>query len=150
MVPPDYCSSPAYSTCLTTTTSLRRWTSVSPIFRMRRATTTTSSGRRGSSLPGPSCTESPSPTLLDLGHPACGALMRDKGEVGIHAGHLLANHGFQECLPTRQTLKRVYPPAIQGLGESLGQTGILASTWLMGIKGISCPFRVQAQSIRVI
>ena len=62
MAPPDYCRGPAYSACPTTATSLRRWTSVSPTFRMRRATTTTSSGRRGSSLPGPSCTESPSPT----------------------------------------------------------------------------------------
>ena len=78
----------------------------------------------------------------------------DEDSILIHFNSqgqlLLANHGFQECLPTRQTLKRVYPPAIQGLGESLGQTGILASTWLMGIKGISCPFRVQAQSVRVI
>ncbi|KAM9081812.1 alpha-N-acetylgalactosaminide alpha-2,6-sialyltransferase 6 isoform 1-T1 [Megaptera novaeangliae] len=66
MVPPDYCSGPACSACPTTTMSPRGRTSVSPTSRMStaaRATTTASSRKRGSSRPGPSCTESPSPTL---------------------------------------------------------------------------------------
>ncbi|XP_025744152.1 alpha-N-acetylgalactosaminide alpha-2,6-sialyltransferase 6 isoform X3 [Callorhinus ursinus] len=65
MVPPDYCSGPAASACPTTTMSPRGQTSASPTSRMStaaRATTTASSPRRGSSPPGPSCMESPSPT----------------------------------------------------------------------------------------
>ena len=69
MVPPNDSSGPSYRACPTTTTSLRRWTGVPPTFRMRRATTPTSSGKRGSSLPGPSCMESPSPTPPGPGPP---------------------------------------------------------------------------------
>ncbi|XP_058380114.1 alpha-N-acetylgalactosaminide alpha-2,6-sialyltransferase 6 isoform X1 [Diceros bicornis minor] len=75
MVPPDYCSGPACSTCPTTTTSPRARTSASPTSRMStaaRATTTASSPRRGSSRRGPSCTESPSPTRPGPRPPAGG------------------------------------------------------------------------------
>ena len=138
------CSAPACgptcSVCPTTTTSPRGQTSVSPTSRTRtaaRATTTASSRRRGSSRPGPNCTGSPSPTPPGPRPPClCGSYEghRRSGSLPscLTQGHLLANQGWSECLLAGQALKRVHPPAIQDLEESLGQSRIWASMWLIG------------------
>ncbi|XP_034520469.1 alpha-N-acetylgalactosaminide alpha-2,6-sialyltransferase 6 isoform X1 [Ailuropoda melanoleuca] len=112
MVPPDYCSGPASSACPTTIMSPRGQTSVSPTSRMStaaRATTTASSPRRGSSPPGPSCMESPSPTppgprppCLWTSHRGCGRGCSPPSRST--KGHLLANQGWPECLRANQGL----------------------------------------------
>ncbi|KAM9721458.1 alpha-N-acetylgalactosaminide alpha-2,6-sialyltransferase 6 isoform 5-T18 [Dama dama] len=140
MVPPDYCSGPTCSVCPTTTMSPRGQTSVSPTYRTRtaaKATTTASSRRRGSSRPGPRCTESPSPTPPGPRPPRLWGSHEGHRRSGslpscLTQGHLLANRGWSECLLAGQALKRVHLPAIQGLEESLGQSRIWASMWLIG------------------
>ncbi|XP_066896755.1 alpha-N-acetylgalactosaminide alpha-2,6-sialyltransferase 6 isoform X5 [Kogia breviceps] len=143
MVPPDYCSGPACSACPTTTMSPRGQTSVSPTSRMStaaRATTTASSRKRGSSRPGPSCTESPSPTPPGPRPPCLWDSHKGHRRSGSPpsrstTGHRLANQGWSECLLAVQALKRIKSPAIQGLGVSLGQSGIWASMWFIGCRG---------------
>ncbi|XP_035577012.1 alpha-N-acetylgalactosaminide alpha-2,6-sialyltransferase 6 isoform X2 [Canis lupus baileyi] len=128
MVPPDYCSGPVCSACPTTTMNPRGQMSVSPTSRMStaaKATTTASSPRRGSSHPGPSCMESPSPTPPGPRLPCLWTSHRGHRRVlspPSHStkGHLLANQGWPECLLANQGLVS----SSQGLGVSLDQSGI--------------------------
>ncbi|XP_036185454.1 alpha-N-acetylgalactosaminide alpha-2,6-sialyltransferase 6 isoform X1 [Myotis myotis] len=131
MVPPDYCSGPACSACLTTTMSPRGQTSVSPTCRMStatRATTTASSPRRGSSRPGPSCTGSPSPTPPGPRPPCLWGPHkghRRSGSWPSHStkGHLLADEGWLECLLANQGLEEGVSCSRSGPGRSLGHQG---------------------------
>lgn len=141
MVPPTTAAcGPTCSVCPTTTMSPRGQTNVSPTSRTRtaaRATTTASSRRRGSSHPGPSCTESPSPTPPGPRPPCLWGSHEGHGRSGSPPscstwGRLLANQGWSGCLLEGQALKQAQPPAIQGLEESLGQSRIWASVWLIG------------------
>ncbi|XP_021546909.1 alpha-N-acetylgalactosaminide alpha-2,6-sialyltransferase 6 isoform X7 [Mirounga angustirostris] len=147
MVPPDYCSGPAASACPTTTMSPRGQTSVSPTSRMStaaRATTTASSPRRGSSPPGPSCMESPSPTPPGP-RPPC--LWTSHGGAP-EAALLPATQPRAISWPIKAgrsvfgPIRALYPPASVGLGVSLDQSGISAMWLIRGVGGISCPVRV--------
>lgn len=121
-------SGPVCSACPTTTMNPRGQMSVSPTSRMStaaKATTTASSPRRGSSHPGPSCMESPSPTPPGPRLPCLWTSHRGHRRVlspPSHStkGHLLANQGWPECLLANQGLVS----SSQGLGVSLDQSGI--------------------------
>nr|XP_010585908.1 alpha-N-acetylgalactosaminide alpha-2,6-sialyltransferase 6 isoform X2 [Loxodonta africana]XP_023400656.1 alpha-N-acetylgalactosaminide alpha-2,6-sialyltransferase 6 isoform X2 [Loxodonta africana] len=120
MVPPDYCSGPASSTCPTTTMSPTGRMSVSPTSRMStatRATTTASSLRRGSSRPGPSCMASPSPTPPGPRPPCLGTQRSGLPLSRSTTEHLLASQRWPECLLENQGLEEDLSSSQSGPGH---------------------------------